>query len=83
MVLERLLSGIAALLDRKKQKISTEGYSKLKKSGSKTSSGEIGLGIRAYASPKVGQDQVCGGVSVLCWHDRPVANVLWKPRTIR
>ena len=35
------------------------------------------------ASPKVGQDQVSGGVSVLCWHAEPVANVLWKPRTIR
>ena len=38
------------------------------KSGSKTSSGDIGLNIRTPASPKVGQDQVSGGVSVLCWH---------------
>ena len=29
--------------------------------------GEIGLNIRTLASPKVGQDQVSGGVSVLCW----------------
>ena len=38
--------------------------------------GEIGLNIRTLASPKVGQDQVSGGVSVLCWHAAPVANVL-------
>ena len=35
------------------------------KSRNKTSSGEIGLNIRTLASPKVGQDQVSGGVSVL------------------
>ena len=23
-----------------------------------------------------------GGVSVLCWHAAPVANVLWKPRQL-
>ena len=34
------------------------------KSGNKTSSGEIGLNIRTPASPKVGQDQVSGGVRV-------------------
>ena len=38
------------------------------KSGNKTSSGDIGLNIRTLASPKEGQDQVSGGVSVLCWH---------------
>ena len=38
-----------------------------------TSSGEIGLNIRTFASPKVGQDQVSGGVSVICWHVAPVA----------
>ena len=27
----------------------------------------------------MGQDQVSGGVSVLCWLATPVANVLWKP----
>ena len=53
------------------------------KSGNKTSSGEIGLNIRTLASPKVEQDQVSGGVSVLCWHATPVANVLWKPLAIR
>ena len=53
------------------------------KSGNKKSSGEIGVEIRTHASPKVGQDQVSGGVNVLCWHAAPVANVLWKPRTIR
>ena len=53
------------------------------KSGNKTSSGEIGLNIKTLASPKVGQDQVAGGVSVLGWHAAPVANVLWKPLAIR
>ena len=45
------------------------------KSGNKTSLGEIGLNIRTLASPKVGQDQVSRGVSVLCWHAAPVANI--------
>ena len=36
---------------------------KIRKSGDKTSSGEIGLDIRTHASPKVGQDQVSGGVA--------------------
>ena len=58
------------------------------KSGNKTSSREIGLNIRTLASPKVGQDQVSRGVSVLCWHAAPVANVPvsnvpWKPLAIR
>ena len=51
----------------------------IQKSGDKTSSGEIGLDIRTHASPKVGQDQVFGGVSVLCRHATPVADALWKP----
>ena len=55
----------------------------IQKSGDKTSSGEIGLDIRTHASPNVGQDQVSGGVSVLCWHAAPAAYVLWKPCTIR
>ena len=55
----------------------------IQKSGDKTSSGEIGLDIRTHASPKVGQDQVSRGVSVLCWHVVLVAYVLWKPCTIR
>ena len=37
----------------------------------------IGLNIRTHASPKVGQDQVSGGVSVFCLHATPVANVLY------
>ena len=45
----------------------------IQKSGDKTSSGEIGLDIRTHASPKVGQDQVSGGVIVICWHAAPVA----------
>ena len=59
------------------------GMFEIQKSGDKTSSGEIGLDITTHASPKVGQDQVSGGVSVLCWHAEPVAYVLWKPCTIR
>ena len=60
----------------------------IQRSGDKTISGEIGLDIRTHASPKVGQDQVSGGVSVLCWHAAPVACVLWSkiekvPRGIR
>ena len=51
------------------------GVFEIQKSGDKTSSGEIGLDIRTHASPKVGQDQVSGGVSVLCWHAAPVAYV--------
>ena len=38
----------------------------IQKPGDKTSFGEIDLDIRTHASPKVGQDQVSGGVSVLC-----------------
>ena len=52
------------------------GVFEIQKFGDKTSSGEIGLNIRTHASPKVGQDQVSGGVSILCWHAAPVAYVL-------
>ena len=51
----------------------------IQKSGDKTSLGEIGLVIRTYGSPEVGQDQVSGGVSVPCRHTTPVADGLWKP----
>ena len=51
----------------------------IQKSGDKTSSGEIGLDIRTHASPKVGQDQVSGGVSVPCRHASPVADAPWRP----
>ena len=54
----------------------------IQKSGDETSSRKIGLDIRKHASSKVGQDQVPGGVSVLCWYATPVAYVLWKPCTI-
>ena len=55
------------------------GVFEIQKSGDKTSSGEIGLDIEKHASPKVGQDQVSGGVSIPCWHATPVADTLWKP----
>ena len=66
-----------------KQKQKYRGMFETQKSRNKTSSGDIGLNIWTPASPKVGQDQVSGGVSVLCWHAAPVANVLWKPLAIR
>ena len=69
--------------DLRKQKQKYRGMLETQKSRNKTSSGDIGLNIRTLASPKVGQDQVSGGVSVLCWHAAPVANVLWKPLAIR
>ena len=77
---------ISVICNRIKIKGAKEKYRgvfEIQKSGDKTSSGEIGLEIRTHASPKVGQDQVSGGVSVLCWHAAPVAYVLWKPCTIR
>ena len=40
------------------------GMFEIQKSGDKTSSGEIGLDIKTHASPKVGQDQVSGGVGM-------------------
>ena len=66
-----------------KAKEKYRGMFEIQKSGDKTSSGEICLDIRTHASPKVGQDQVSGGVSVLCWHAASVAYVLWKLCTIR
>ena len=62
---------------KQKQKYETQ------RSRNKTSSGDIGLNIRTLASPKLGQEQVSIGVSVLCWHAAPVANVLGKPLSIR
>ena len=56
-----------------KAKEKYRGMFEIQKSGDKTSSGEIGLDIRIHASPKVRQDQVSGGVSVLCWHAAPVS----------
>ena len=56
-----------------KQNRSTEGCSKLKRSVDMTSSGKNGLNIRTNASPQMGQDQVSGGVSVLCWLAATVA----------
>ena len=52
------------MLTKAKEKY--RGTFETRKSGDKTSSGETGLDIRTHASPKVGQDQESGGVSVLC-----------------
>ena len=71
------LTNLSTKVTKQKQKY--RGMFETRKSRNKTSSGDIGLNIRTLASPKVGQDQVSGGVSVLCWHAAPVANVLWKP----
>ena len=75
------LSELSKPLVQAKEKY--RGMFENEKSGDKTRSGEIGLDIRTNASPKVGQDQVSGEVSVLCLHAAPVAYVLWKPCTIR
>ena len=66
-----------------KQKQKYRGIFETQKSGNKTGSGEIGIKIRTLASPKVGQGQVSGGVSVLCSHAAPAANTPWKPLAIR
>ena len=47
----------------KKQKQKYRGMFETQKSRNKTSSRDIGLNIRTLASPKVGQDQVSGGVT--------------------
>ena len=78
-----LIACSSGMAMRLKQKKKYRGVFETQKSRNKTSSGDIGLNIRTLASPKVGQDQVSGGVSVLCWHAAPVANVLWKPLAIR
>ena len=62
-----------------KAKKKYRGVFEFQRSGDKTSSGEIGLDIRTHASPKVGQDQVSGGVGVPCRHATPIADALWKP----
>ena len=69
--------------DNSQAKRKYRGMFETQKSENKTRSGEICLDIRTHASPKVGQDQVSGGVSVLFWQTAPVAHVLWKPHTIR
>ena len=63
-----------------KQNRSTEECSKLKRFVDMTRSGKNGLNIRTNASPKMGQDQVSGEVSVLCMlASRTRCSVLWKP----
>ena len=61
------------LLELSQAKQKYRGVLEIQKTGDKTSLGEICLDIRTHASPKVGQDQVSGGVSVLSWHAAPVA----------
>ena len=65
------------------EKVNYREMFEIQKSGNKTRSEEISLDIRTHARPKKGQDQVSGGVGVLCWYDAPVAYFLWKPCTIR
>ena len=49
--------------DQTSKKQKNRGMFETQKSGNETTSGEIGLNIRTFANPKVGQDQVSGGVS--------------------
>ena len=60
-----------------KQNRSTEGCPKPKSPADTTSPGKNGLNTRTNASPKcksqIGQDQMSGGVSVICWLAAPVA----------
>ena len=66
----------SSLCINNKAKEKYRGVFEIQRSGDKTSSGEIDLDIRTHASPKVGQDQVSGGVSVPCRHAT-------MPKTIR
>ena len=59
-----------------KQKRSTEGCSKLKSPETRQVQERLVSTLEHMQVPKVGQDQVSGGVSVLCWHAAPVAFVL-------
>ena len=70
----QFLNGIFIGAEVYKAKEKYRGMFEIQKSGDKTSSEEIGLEIRTHASPKMGQDQVSGGVSVPCRHATPVAN---------
>ena len=44
-----------------------------------TSSGKNGLNIRPKCKSQMGQDQVSGGVSVLCWLAAPVEYTAIRP----
>ena len=59
----------------KEAKEKYRGIFKIQKSGDKTSSGEIGLEIKTDASPKVGQDQVSGEVSLLVCRTRCICSM--------
>ena len=61
----RFYNGIVSEIKLYRAKEKYRGVFEIQKSGDKTSSEEIGLDIRTHASPKVGQDQVSGGVSLL------------------
>ena len=67
------------LNNNKKQKRSTEGCSKFKSPKTRQVQEKLVSTLEHMQFPKAGQDQVSGGVSVLCWHIAPVAYVLWKP----
>ena len=57
------MSKTNVLVRNKKAKEKYRGMFEIQKSGDKTSPGEIGLDIKTHASPKVGQDQMSGGVT--------------------
>ena len=63
------------------QKQQYRGMFETQKSGNKTSSGDNGLNIRILANPKMGQDQVSGGVSVLCFLIHSYRSIIIPPAT--
>ena len=63
-----MTSRLSVVQSKKKKKKKYRGIFETQTSGNKTNSGEMGLNIRTLASPKVEQDQVSGGVSVICSH---------------
>ena len=74
-----MLGHIASECLGKKQKGSTEGCSKFKSPETRQVQERLVSTLEHIQVPKVGQDQVSGGVSVPCRHATPVADVLLKP----
>ena len=74
-----LQSSVLIFILISRQNESTEGCSNLKSTEKRQ------VQDRLVSTVKVGQDQLSGGVGVLCsyMYAAPVVNVLWKPRKIR
>ena len=60
-----------------KQKRSTDGCLKLKSHATRQVQERL-VTLEDMLSPKVGQDQVSGGVSVPCRHVTPIADAPWR-----